>query len=316
MTDPHRPQDETHRADPWSSPPVPVPPQQPVPVPSQQRVPDRPQQSSEESTSQQAKNAAGDVAHDAQDAGRAVADTARSEAAGVKDDAVREGRKLWDETTSTLGTQASDQLHRAAGTMRTFSDDLGRMSRGEQPEEGLAKDLAGQVTERTDAIAGWLENHEPADVLTEVKSFARRRPVAFLAIAAGVGFAAGRLTRSVAQSHSDDNGSEGQTSHRALVEHPSPDAATLRGAGRQYSYSPTGEVPPPPGGGTAVSPPVSGAPVPGGPQPISPDATPVTSVPPQPPTRPPQPQPGAAFPEPPQPPGHRATDPYGRGGDR
>lgn len=299
MTDPHHPQPDAHR-DPWSPPPVPAPPQQ----------------SSEDSTSQQAKNAAGDVAHDAQDAGRAVADTARTEAAGVKDDAVREGRKLWDETTSTLGTHATDQLGRAAGTLRTFSDDLGRMSRGEQPEDGLAKDLAGQVTDRTDSIASWLEDHEPVDVLTEVKSFARRRPVAFLAIAAGIGFAAGRLTRSVAQSHMDDSGSESSAPHRALVERPSPDTAALRSAGRQYSYSPTGEVSPPPGDGSPVPPSVPGAPVPGAPQPVSPDAAPVTSVPPQPPTRPPQPQPGAAAPEPPLPPGHRATDPYGRGGDR
>lgn len=315
MTDPHHQPDPTPRTDPWSPPPATGPASQPAtdplgtarrPAPPTPTAPTglgSPSSStgSGDSTDHQAKDAAKDaakgVADDAQDAGRAVAGTARSEAAGVKDDAVREGRKLWDETTSTLGSHASDQLQRAAGTLRSFSDDLGRMSRGEQPEQGLAKDLAGQVTDRTDSIASWLEDHEPSDVLTEVQRFARRRPVAFLAIAAGVGFAAGRLTRGVAQSHRDENSSDhGASGHRAPFGRPVPESGALRGADRQYSYSPTGQVPPP----------------------ISGDAAPLTSVPPQPMAEPARPQhraPGSPV-TPPLPPDPRAGDPSWRGADR
>lgn len=219
MTDPYRDQNQSHRQEPWNQPPTPGAPGttpggvegQGVPGPGVHgtAVPPPPVPQDDRGAAQQAKDKAKDsarhVAQDAKQAGGQLADTAKTEARGVKDDAVREGRKLWNETTSTLDTQANDQLNRAAGTVRSFTDDLGRMSRGEQVESGLASDLAQQVTERTGAVADWLENHEPADVLTEVKSFARRRPVAFLAIAAGIGLAAGRLTRSVAQSHSDDN---------------------------------------------------------------------------------------------------------------
>ncbi|MBM7502127.1 hypothetical protein JOD52_002967 [Brachybacterium muris] len=217
MTDPYRDQDQTHRGEPWNQPPTPGAPGttsggvegQGIPGPGVQGTavppPPVPHGDDKSGTGQQAKDSARNVAEDTKQAGGAVAGTAKDEALSVKDDAVREGRKLWDETSSTLSTQASDQLNRAAGTVRTFTDDLARMSRGEKPEDGLATDLAQQVTDRTGALADWLENREPADVLTEVKSFARRRPVAFLAIAAGLGFAAGRLTRSVAQVHSDDD---------------------------------------------------------------------------------------------------------------
>ena len=52
-------------------------------------------------------------------------------------------------------------------------------------ESGPLTDLAHQASQRGGEIAHWLENHEPRDVLREVQSFARRRPVMFLAICAG-----------------------------------------------------------------------------------------------------------------------------------
>ena len=56
-------------------------------------------------------------------------------------------------------------------------------------------DLAQEASRRVGEISHWLDTHEPADLLDEVKRFARRRPVAFLALAAAAGVAAGRVTR-------------------------------------------------------------------------------------------------------------------------
>ncbi|KUG60304.1 hypothetical protein [Nesterenkonia jeotgali] len=159
-----------------------------------------------DSRAPQAQEAARDVAGDAKGAGRAVRDAAAEEAAGVKDDAVREAKRLGGQASTVLESQASEQLDRAAGTVRSFSDDVGRIARGEEPEEGAAKDLLNQLDSRAEAAATWLEQHDPREVLQELQSFARRRPVAFLAIAAGVGFAAGRLTRGIAQNHAEDAG--------------------------------------------------------------------------------------------------------------
>lgn len=280
MTDPYRDQNQSHRQEPWNQPPTAGAPAttpggvegQGVPGPGVHGtavpppvVPPQPVQQGDRGAAQQAKDQAKDsarhVADDAKQAGVQLADTAKTEARGVKDDAVREGRKLWNETTSTLSTQASDQLGRAAGTVRSFSDDLGRMSRGEQVDSGLASDLAQQVTERTGAVADWLETHEPADVLTEVKSFARRRPVAFLAIAAGIGFAAGRLTRSVAQSHQNDNEQDAWASR------------TSEGAGTAGFYGP--------GDGQYQATPVPPVPSHQAPVPPVPPAEPTRPVPPR-----------------------------------
>lgn len=258
MTDPYRDQNQTHRGEPWNQPPTPGAPGttsggvegQGIPGPGVQGTavppPPVPYDDDKSGTGQQAKDSARNVAEDTKQAGGAVAGTAKDEALSVKDDAVREGRKLWDETSSTLSTQASDQLNRAAGTVRTFTDDLGRMSRGEKPEDGLATDLAQQVTDRTAALADWLENHEPADVLTEVKSFARRRPVAFLAIAAGLGFAAGRLTRSVAQVHSDDDDQDVWASRTGTAGFYGPGDGQYRATPvpPQPGYTTGGTVPP------------------------------------------------------------------------
>ena len=63
------------------------------------------------------------------------------------------------------------------------------------PESGPLTDLAHQASRKGGEIAHWLENREPADVLEEVRAFARRRPVMFLGLCALAGIVAGRLTR-------------------------------------------------------------------------------------------------------------------------
>ncbi|MDO5663188.1 MAG: hypothetical protein Q4G40_10870, partial [Brachybacterium sp.] len=252
MSDPDRAQHPSHREDHLAPPPpVGTPPAgPPVQRPPQPRPPQPPAQQ-DDGAGQQAKESARHVAEDAKEAGQALSSTAQTEAREVKDDVVREGQKLWDEATTTLGNQADDQMQRAAHATRSFTDDLRSMSRGEQPESGLATDLVGQLTDRTGTVADWLESHEPKDILTEVQRFARQRPVAFLAIAAGIGFAAGRITRSAAQSHMDNSGQGGNQG-------PSHGATQQRvAAGTPQVAQPDGNVPPPvdpalgPGAGTA-----------------------------------------------------------------
>ena len=62
----------------------------------------------------------------------------------------------------------------------------------------------------------WLDNHEPSDLLDEVKRFARRRPATFLALAAAAGVVAGRVTRgAVAANTSVDSDDSDVTPARA-----------------------------------------------------------------------------------------------------
>ena len=69
------------------------------------------------------------------------------------------------------------------------------MADSQQGESGMAADLARQGASRLDAAASWLEGRQPGEILDEVRSFARRRPGAFIAGAAILGLVGGRVTR-------------------------------------------------------------------------------------------------------------------------
>lgn len=66
------------------------------------------------------------------------------------------------------------------------------------------------AAQRAEDFTAQLERKEPKELLSDVRRFAARRPGAFLAIAAGVGLVAGRLTRGL--SDNDDDEGAGATS--------------------------------------------------------------------------------------------------------
>jgi hypothetical protein len=146
------------------------------------------------SKTQAAKEGALDAAQQASDSARSVARTAKSEAAGVAAEAKSEAANLLSEARTQLSGQAASQQQKAASGLRSISDQLQAMSKAsDQP--GLAADLVRQAAERSGDAAAWLDRSDPAALLDEVASFARRRPGTFLLLAAGAGVLAGRLTR-------------------------------------------------------------------------------------------------------------------------
>jgi hypothetical protein len=149
------------------------------------------------STTDAAKDEAGGVADTATQAGRQVADTAKQQAGEVLGEARDQARSLLGRTRSEVGGQASSQQQRAAESLRSLSDELRSMASGQQ-EPGMATDLAHQAADKAGQLAAWLSDRGPGDILDEVSSFARRRPGTFLALAAGAGVVAGRLTRGMA----------------------------------------------------------------------------------------------------------------------
>ncbi|GHD49138.1 hypothetical protein D9V29_10270 [Mycetocola manganoxydans] len=129
-------------------------------------------------------------------AGSHVAGVAADEAANVKHEVGSQAKNLVGEVRSQLKGQVSTQQERAAGGIRTVSDQLRSMA--DSTDSGMASNLVSQAASRAGDVAGWLENREPADLLDEVKRFARRRPGLFIAIAAGTGIVVGRLAKSLA----------------------------------------------------------------------------------------------------------------------
>jgi hypothetical protein len=149
-------------------------------------------------TTQVAKEQAASVAGEAKASGQHVAGVAKDQAAGVAGEARRQAADLLHSGRGELKNQVSSQQHRAASGIRSLGDELMAMANGEGSSSGLAADLVHEVSTRASSVATWLEQREPSDVLDEVTRFARRRPGAFLAIAASIGVVAGRLTRGMA----------------------------------------------------------------------------------------------------------------------
>ena len=141
-----------------------------------------------------AKSEAANVKDTAIDAAAGVKDVAKSEASNVAEEAKYQARSLVDQTRSELRGQASNQQSALAEKLDGWASELGSMA-SRSDESGPMSDLAQEASRRVGEISHWLDNHEPADLLDEVKRFARRRPVAFLAIAAAAGVLAGRVTR-------------------------------------------------------------------------------------------------------------------------
>lgn len=163
------------------------------------------------STTEVAKEQAGRVGQKATEAGGQVAQTTRDQAQNVVGEAKQQARDLVGEARSQVQSQAGSQRDRAVQGLHTLSDELEQMTQ-QGGQSGLATEVARQVSGRTRDLAGYLERHEPADLLAEIRSFARRRPVVFLAGAALAGVVAGRLTKGIVAGAPEDDSSRALTS--------------------------------------------------------------------------------------------------------
>jgi ElaB/YqjD/DUF883 family membrane-anchored ribosome-binding protein len=173
------------------------------------------------STTEIAKDQAGELANTARDAGKHVAGVAGEQVGQVASEATHQVKQLVQQTRSEFTEQAATQQQRVASGLRSLSEELTAMARGsEQP--GVATDLVEQAAERTNAVASWLQQREPGHVVDEITRFARQRPGAFLAIAAGAGFVVGRLGRGLKAASDDSNDSGDNASSGGSINTPNP----------------------------------------------------------------------------------------------
>jgi hypothetical protein len=155
-----------------------------------------------------AKDQAGQVGQTAAQAGGQVAQTTKEQAQNVVGEARQQARDLVGEARTQVRDQAGTQKGRAVDGLRTLGYELDQMAQ-QGGQSGLATEVARQAAQRAHGLAEHLDRYEPADLLDQVRSYARRRPVVFLAGAAVLGVLAGRLTRNLASN--DDGGQRGLT---------------------------------------------------------------------------------------------------------
>ncbi|GAA2894406.1 hypothetical protein GCM10010517_59090 [Streptosporangium fragile] len=136
-----------------------------------------------QSTAQQARSAAGEVA-----------ETAKGQTQAVTGEARQQARQVVDQLRDRVSEQTQQQSRRAAQGIRQWADDLASMSEGGKPDSPVSG-VVQQVADGGRRAADYLEQHGLTGVVEEVQNFARRRPGAFLAGALAAGFLVGRLAK-------------------------------------------------------------------------------------------------------------------------
>jgi vacuolar-type H+-ATPase subunit H len=190
------------------------------------------------------------------EAAQHVGETASEEARKVAGEAKTQAKSLLSDLQTDLRDQAGKQQEKIAGNLRSMSDEFNTMLGASSGGQG--SDLVQMAGQRVDQVASWLENRDPGTMLEEVRRFARRRPGAFLAIAAGAGLVAGRLARNLAAEAGSE--SSQRPSHLA----PGPVRPSAAPSAWPADTTPSGAVGTSPAGGAGMTPPGSvGTTVPG-----------------------------------------------------
>jgi ElaB/YqjD/DUF883 family membrane-anchored ribosome-binding protein len=152
---------------------------------------------------QSAKQEATQVASTAADSAKQVASEASTQVKAVAQQAKQQVSTLFDQTRGEVRQTAQQKGQQAATGLRTLSDQLRSLASGQPDQAGQLQHFVQDAQERVSSFANRLETQGPEVLLQDVTRFARQRPVVFLAIAAGAGFAAGRLVRAGAAAASD-----------------------------------------------------------------------------------------------------------------
>jgi hypothetical protein len=193
-----------------------------------------------------------DIAATARDEARGVAGEVRGEAAAVVSEAGTQAHNLADEARIALRQQASDGSSRAAGAVDQLSVRLRALADGNADQAGELQRYAHELGDRLGDVAARMRSRGLDGLVDDVQGFARRRPGVFLAVAAGAGFAAGRVFRGAkadaetstsSSRNGDSSGSEVTAVGSPRAGAPEP-GATVGGSGQSAAAGTTTALPP------------------------------------------------------------------------
>jgi uncharacterized phage infection (PIP) family protein YhgE len=190
------------------------------------------------STKDLAVDEAKNVKDTAAQAGGQVASTAADQAKQVAQETQRQAKDLLDQGRAQLKDQAVSQQQKAAQGLSSLAQELRGLADGSSSgAPGPARDLLQQASGMVESFAHRLQNREPAELLDEVRMFARRKPGLFLLGAAAAGVLAGRLTRGVQAAHPDSSGNGSAAGYRAQTNYvdPAPTYSDYTATGTDYS---------------------------------------------------------------------------------
>jgi hypothetical protein len=116
---------------------------------------------------------------------------------------------LLDQTRGELHQQTEQRAQQLSSSLRTLSSQLRGLREGRPDEAGPLRHYLIDAEQKVSSWAQRLDAGGPQLVLQDVRSFARRKPGAFLVAAIGAGFVAGRLARAGTAAAHDQHSPEG-----------------------------------------------------------------------------------------------------------
>jgi hypothetical protein len=187
-----------------------------------------------------AADAGAQVASAGVEGARQVAAETATQAGEVTRQAAEQARGLVEQAQAQLRDQADSQAQRAAGGLRDVGRQVRALSEGGGEEAGPAADVARQLGQKIEELAGRLEERGVDGTVDDVREFARRRPGVFLLGAAAAGFAVTRLGRGLQFSQQAQRSQQGgPPSGAADSPLPPPVAAPTAEAPAPPAASPT-----------------------------------------------------------------------------
>jgi hypothetical protein len=165
---------------------------------------------STKATMSEAGNQVGELADQTARAGGHLAGTAKESVAQVAAEVKEQATGVLSMARISLADQVGTQQQKAAEGLHTIAGQLSAMAGS--GTSGLASNVVQRAADRSASAAAWLESGDPVSLLNDVAKFARHRPAAFLALAAGAGVLVGRLSRGLAAGTA---GGPRSTAHRA-----------------------------------------------------------------------------------------------------
>ncbi|MFF5638799.1 hypothetical protein [Streptomyces sp. NPDC012825] len=137
-----------------------------------------------------------------------VGGTAKEQAGNVVGEAAAQAKDLAGELRNQLQGQAETQTQRLAENVRRLSHELRELGDNGKPDSTMA-DLARRAADGGHRMASHVENRGPDGLVSDLQSFARRRPGVFLAGAALAGFVVARAGKSIGAASSGGTGGTG-----------------------------------------------------------------------------------------------------------
>lgn len=140
-----------------------------------------------------------------------VADEAPAQVSKVTHDVKTQLRESTERTLGDVRSQADEQATRAAQGLRDLSTRAQALAAGRTDEAGNLGGMVESFGRQAGEFAQRLDTGGVQGLLDDAARFGRKRPMAFLALAVGAGFVAGRLVRTGAEVTSHDDSNDPQT---------------------------------------------------------------------------------------------------------